>query len=218
MDFTVVWKYMPLLLEGLKVTVLISIAGIALALTLGALLVAAGRSAYRPLVIGTRLYTEIILGVPVLVLLYVIFFVLPDLGLVIEPLPAGLLTLMLYYSPYMAEIMRGAFNAIPAGQLEAGRAMGMSRVQIARRIIAPQAIGLALPPLTGICIGLAKDSALLSVISVMELAFQTKQVVARTYAPFETYLVVAFMYWFMLSLFEMGMRALERFATRYRTA
>jgi His/Glu/Gln/Arg/opine family amino acid ABC transporter permease subunit len=218
MDWGLMWKYSPLLLNGLEATILISAAGLVLSLALGAVLVAAGRSGIRPLMVAARVYTEIILGIPILVLLYVIFFVMPDLGLVIEPLPAGLLTLTLYYSPYMAEVIRGAFNAIPGGQIEAARAVGMSGWQIAGRVILPQALGLALPPLTGICIGLVKDSAILSVISVVELAFQTKQVVSRTYAPFEIYLVVAAMYWVTLSLFENGMRGLERRVTRYRTA
>jgi polar amino acid transport system permease protein len=123
---------------------------------------------------------------------------------------------MLYYSPYMAEVIRGALNAVPAGQIEAGRAIGMSRSSIMRRIVAPQALGLMLPPLTGNFIGLIKDSAILSVISVMELTFQAKQVVSRTYAPFETYFLVAVGYWLLTFLVETATRGLERRVTRYR--
>jgi polar amino acid transport system permease protein len=94
----------------------------------------------------------------------------------------------------------------------------MSIWQIGTRVIAPQAFGVALPVLTGIAIGLCKDTAILSVISVVELAFQTKQVVSRTYAPFETYIIVAAMYWCMLSLFEILMRSLEKRITAYRMA
>lgn len=216
MDWGIIWKYLPMLLEGLKATIGISIAAICTALLMGAFLVIAGRSRSRWTREVTRLYTEAILGIPILVLLYIVFFVFPRAGIVISPLAAGLLALTLYYSPYFAEVIRGAFNAIPSGHVEAGRVVGMSEFQIVRRIIVPQAIGVALPPLTGTCIGLIKDTAILSVISVVELAFQSKQVMSRTYAPFETYLVVALIYWSMLSLFEVLMRRLEQRLTHYR--
>ena len=86
----------------------------------------------------------------------------------------GLLTLTLYYSPYMAEAMRGAIAAIPRGQTDAARAVGLSDTTILRRIIAPQALGIVLPALAGLSIGLAKDTAILSVISVRELAYETQ--------------------------------------------
>ena len=165
---------------------------------------------------AARIYTEIVLGIPILVLLFVVYFVLPKFGLRLPELTAGLLTLMLYYSPYMSEVIRGALNAIPAGQVEAARTVGMSGWQIARRVTVPQALGLAIPPLTGICIGLAKDTAILSLVSVPEFAYQTKQVVSRTYAPFETWLVVVICYYVVLSLFEQAMRGIERRVTRYR--
>lgn len=218
MDWGIMWKYAPALLAGLKLTLIIWPAGVALALLLGSALVASGRSGRRWLVLPTRIYTETILGIPILVLAYVVYFVLPKVGIRLSEVTAGLLTLMLYYSPYMAEAIRGAFNAIPAGQIEAAQTVGMSGWQIARRVIVPQALGLILPPLTGICIGLAKDTAILSILSVHEFAYQTKQVVSRTYAPFETWLVVAVCYYVVLSIFENVMRAIERFVTRYRTA
>lgn len=218
MDLEQILKYAPLLLEGLKVTIIISTVGILLSIVTGAVLVAMQRSGIRPLAVIVRIYTEIILGIPILVLLYVIYFVLPDIGLRLSELAAGLLTLTLYYSPYMAEIMRGAIDAIPSGQLEAARSVGMSRLQAARRITVPQALGLIIPPLTGISIGLVKDSAILSIISVHEFAFETKQVVARTYAPFEFWTFAAICYWTILFVWENGMRSLERRVTRYREA
>src|SRR5438552_652087 len=145
-------KYTPLLLKGLKFTLWLWPSGVALALLFGAILVAAGRSHMRFLVIAVRIYTEIILGIPILVLLYVIYFVLPKFGLRLPEVTAGLLTLMLYYSPYMAEVIRGALNAVPVGHIEAAQTIGMSAWQIARRIMVPQMLGLAIPPLTGICI------------------------------------------------------------------
>ena len=216
MDWAALWQYAPLLLDGLRLTIIVSIVGAVLALSFGGLLVASVSSGWRPLAIVVRLYTELILGVPFLVLLYVIYFVLPQLGFRLSELPTGLLTITLYYGPYMAEIIRGAVMAVPQGQIEAARTIGMSGLQIAYRVVVPQALGLMIPPLTGICIGLAKDTAILSVISVHELAYATKQVVSRTYAPFEVWTMVALLYWMLLASFEVGMRSFERHATRYR--
>lgn len=216
MDWAVVWKYLPVMLEGFWVTLLLWPIGVALALALGALLLAAGRSGVAPLVLAARTYTEVILGIPILVLAYVIYFVLPKFGILLSEVTAGLITIMLHYSPYMAEVMRGAVNAIPAGQIEAARTVGMSRAQIARRVVLPLALGLVLPPLTGICIGLMKDTAVFSFISVHEFFYQTKQTVSRTYAPFETWIMVAVIYYVVLSAFEQVMRLIERRVTAYR--
>jgi polar amino acid transport system permease protein len=107
----------------------------------------------------------------------------------------GVLTLAIYYAPYVAQVIQAAIDAVPAGTIEAGVAIGMSPLAIGRRIVAPQALPLLLPTLTGLMIGLFKDSALLSVISVHELMFTAKGVVSDTYAPLEVYFAVALVYW-----------------------
>ena len=211
-------RSLPLLAAGLKWTIVVAILGMLLALALSLVLVAMRRSLHRFVRAPARIYTEIILGVPILVLLFIVFFVLPGAGIVIDPFPAGLVTLTLYYSPYLAEVIRGALNAVPAGQIEAARTVGMSRFRIAQRIVAPQAIGLMLPPMTGLFIGLTKDTAILSVISVAELTFQAKQVIARTYAPFEIYVLVAAGYWLLTFVLEASLRRAETSVTRYRRA
>ena len=152
---------------------------------------------------AARAYTEIILGLPILVLLYLIYFVLPQIGVRIGEVAAGLLTLTLYYSPYMAEAIRGAIASVPSGQIDAARMVGLSPFRIFSRILLPQTLGLMIPPLTGIMIGLAKDTAILSVISVHELAYVTKRVVSRTYAPFEVWALVAAIYWISLTALEL---------------
>ncbi len=209
-------RSLPLLAAGLQWTVIVSILGMVMAFALSLVLVAMRRSRHRFLRAPARIYTEIVLGIPILVLLFIVFFVLPQAGLVIDPLPAGLITLMLYYSPYLAEVIRGALNAVPQGQIEAARTIGMSRVRVAQRIVAPQAIGLMLPPMTGLFIGLTKDTAILSVISVAELTFQAKQVISRTYAPFEIYVLVAAGYWILTFVLETSLRRVETSVTRYR--
>lgn len=216
LEWNLMLENLPVLAEGLRLTVMVSVAGMSLALLCGALLTAMRRSRFGLLWRAARLYTELVLGIPILVLMYIIFFMLPEFHILIESLTAGLLTLTLYYSPYIAEVIRGALNAMPTGQIEAAKTVGMSNFRIMQRILVPQAIGLMLPPLTGLFIGLIKDSALLSVISVHEFTFQAKEVVSRTYAPFEIYVMVAVGYWLLNSVLEVTLRKLEYRVTHYR--
>ena len=209
-------KYAPLLANGLLQTAWITLLGASCALLAALLLNVATSSGMRLLMAAVRIYTELILGLPILVLLYLLYFAGPNFGLRLSAMTTGVATLTLYYSPYMAEAIRAAIAAVPKGQIEAGRSLAMSGLAIARHLIWPQALGLMLPTLTGLLIGLAKDTAILSVISVKELAYFTKQVVSRTYMPFEVWAGVVLVYWICLSLLELVLRGLEHRVSRYR--
>jgi His/Glu/Gln/Arg/opine family amino acid ABC transporter permease subunit len=218
MDWEALVPYLPDLADGFRITVGIAVG--ASVTSFGAAIFLASASAIGPVALKTAVvvYTEIILGLPILVLLYLVYFVLPEFGLRFGETTAGILTLTLYYSPYFAEVIRGAIAAVPAGQVDAARMIGLNEPSILARIIGPQALALMIPPLTGILIGLVKDTAILSVISVQEFAYVTKQVVSRTYAPFEVWTLVAGVYWVTLSGFDVAMRGLERRVTRFRPA
>lgn len=218
MDFAVVLPYLPQLARGVIETLKITGVGLLSSALFALVLLVASERGGALLRGAVRAYVGFILGMPILTLLYVIFFSAPAIGLRLDAWSAGILTLTLYYSPYMAEAMRGAIAAIPRGQTEAARAVGLSDTTILRRIIAPQALGIVLPALAGLSIGLAKDTAILSVISVRELAYETRQVVARTYAPAETWAIVALTYWVLLSTLDLGVRRLERRVNYYRPA
>ncbi|MCB1500279.1 MAG: amino acid ABC transporter permease [Bauldia sp.] len=218
MDWAALVPYLPDLARGFAVTVALTFGGAACALFMAIGLVLATSAGGPAIRRSVRIYTEIILGLPILVLLYLIYFVLPQLGLRIGEVAAGILTLTLYYAPYMAEAIRGAIASVPAGQVDAARMIGLNPVQIFIRILLPQTLGLLIPPLTGILIGLAKDTAILSVISVHELAYATKRVVSRTYTPFEVWALVAGLYWLALSALEVLMRRLEGRVTRFRAS
>lgn len=216
MDWSSLVPYLPDLARGFGVTLLLTAGGAACALAAAVVLVL-GATAGPPLLgRAIRVYTEIILGLPILVLLYLIYFVLPQAGIRIGEVTAGLLTLTLYYSPYMAEAIRGAIASVPAGQVDAARMIGLNPVQVFARILLPQTLGLMIPPLTGILIGLAKDTAILSVISVHELSYVTKRVVSRTYAPFEVWALVAGIYWVTLTALDAALRRVEWRVTRFR--
>ena len=218
MDWSVLLPYWPQLLDGLVTTLWLTMAATTTSLVGALALVLLGRSRWALVRSIVRGYTEVILGMPVLILLYLVYFVLPAVAVQIDEVPAGLVALTLYYSPYMAEAIRGALAAVPEGQLDAAQQIGMTDRQVFARVLMPQSLGLMLPPLTGLTIGLAKDTAILSVISVHEFAYATKQIVSRTYAPFEVWAVVAAVYWVLLTAFEAGMRKLERRSLAFRAA
>jgi polar amino acid transport system permease protein len=209
-DLGVLSGYWLELAQGLGSTVWLCMAGAAMSGVLGMLLTIGQRRGGRWLAAAIRGYTALTLGLPLLVLLYVMFFVLPDFGVLLPAPLVGTVTLAIYYGPYVAEVIQAAVAAVPAGTVEAGVALGMSPLAIARRIIAPQALPLLLPTLTGLLIGLVKDSALLSVISVHEFMFAAKSVVSDTYAPLEVYFVVALVYWAVTAVIHSSTRHWER--------
>ncbi|TDV39187.1 polar amino acid transport system permease protein [Paraburkholderia caballeronis] len=209
-DPGVVIPYLPALLSGFGGTLwLCALSGL-LACALGVVLIAGRRRGPRPLAALIDVYIALTLALPLLVLLYVTFYVLPDFGLLLPPPVVGVVTLAIYYAPYVAQVIEAAIDAVPAGTLEAGAAIGMSPFAIARRIAMPQALPLLLPTMTGLMIGLFKDSALLSVISVHEFMFAAKGVVSDTYAPLEVYGVVALVYWAATASLHFVTRRWER--------
>lgn len=187
--------HVPALLAGLVDTFWLCVSSAVLACLLGMALVVLRRMGPRPLAVLIDAYIAVTLALPLLVLLYVSFYVLPDFGLLLPAPLVGVLTLAIYYAPYIAQVIQAAIDGLPRGTVEAAVAIGMPPLAIARRIVAPQALPLLLPTMTGLGIGLFKDSALLSVISVHEFMFAAKSVVAETYAPLEVYCMVALVYW-----------------------
>lgn len=202
--------YAPALLDGLLGTLCLCVCSALLAGLLGVALVAARRLASRHLVMLIDAYIAVTLALPLLVLLYVSFYVLPDVGLLLPAPVVGVLTLAIYYAPYIAQVIRAAIDAVPKGSVEVAVAIGMSPLAIARRIVAPQALPLLLPTMTGLLIGLFKDCALLSVISVHEFMFAAKSVVSETYAPLEVYGMVALVYWAATALLHTLTRRWEQ--------
>ena len=141
-----------------------------------------------------RFYIWIIRGTPLLVQLYVIFFGLGQLGLVLPPFTAAVVALSINEGAYCAETVRAALESVPVGQMEAGECVGMSYLQVMRRIVLPQAMRTAFPPLCNSLIALLKDTSLVANITVAEMFMATQRIVARTYEPLALYLEVGFVY------------------------
>ena len=215
-DFSPVLEYLPDLMAGLRATGWICLVAALLAMAIGAVLALMGASRSTAIHMLTRGVIEAMRGIPFLVLLLCAFYILPRTGLTLSPWWTGVSALAIYYGVYVAEVVRGAVMAIPPGQAEAATAVGMPRPSVLVRVILPQALGPMLPALTGLLIGLVKESALLSVISVHEFAFAAKEVVSDTYAPFETYAFVGLCYWVINGAIDIALRCAEHRATRFR--
>lgn len=141
-----------------------------------------------------RFYIWVIRGTPLLVQLYVLFYGLPNLGIMIDPFPSAVIVFSINEGAYCAETMRAAIESVPKGQLEAGYCVGMSWMQTMRRIILPQAFRTAFPPLSNSLIGMVKDTSLAANITVMEMFMATQRIVGRTYEALPLYIEVGAIY------------------------
>lgn len=141
-----------------------------------------------------RFYVWVIRGTPLLVQLFVVFYGLPNVGILIDPFPAAILVFSINQGAYCSETIRAALESVPAGQMEAGQCVGMSYLQIIRRIILPQAMRTAFPPLSNSLIGLVKDTSLAANITVVEMFMATQRIVARTFESLALYIEVGLVY------------------------
>ena len=179
-DWNFVWQIMPTLIEGVKITILATLLGSVLAAFVGLAIALLRRSPNRLVSRSTAFVAEFIRGTPLLVQLYFIFYVLPDIGILLPPLLAGVIGLGLHYSTYTAEVYRAGIDNVPRGQWEAAKACNLSSRQTWTRIIMPQAIPPMIPALANYFIAMFKETPLLSAITVLELMNQAKSV-ANTY-------------------------------------
>ncbi|MCP4024316.1 MAG: amino acid ABC transporter permease [Desulfobacteraceae bacterium] len=193
-NFRIIFEYMPLFLNGLKSTFLISIISIILALMTGIVACSCRISGIKIIKYPAIAYIEIMRSTPLLVQIYFLYFGLPTLGLRIPEIQTGILALMLNSGAYIAEIIRAGISSVDEGQIEAGVASGLNYVQRMRFIILPQALGVTVPPLLGQAIVLVKDSALLSLISVAELTRSGQTMTSERLMPAEAFFTVAFFY------------------------
>jgi polar amino acid transport system substrate-binding protein len=160
---------LPLFLTGAVLTLVVSLAAMALAIALGILLAIGRRYAMQPLRAVCIGYIELFRGTPLLVQLTLVYFGLPELGVKLSPFVAGVLALGLNYAAAEAENYRAGLESVPAGQLEASAVLGLTRWQTLRRVVAPQAIRVSIPPMTNDFIALLKDSSLVSLVTLTEL-------------------------------------------------
>ncbi|MEH6451520.1 MAG: amino acid ABC transporter permease, partial [Psychromonas sp.] len=153
-------------------------------------------------------YIELIRGTPLLVQIFIVYFFFGTV-LEIDRFTAGVIALSVFTAAYVAEIIRAGIQAIPKGQMEASRSLGMSYVQAMVQVILPQAFKRTLPPLAGQFINLIKDSSLVSVISITDLTKAGREVVSGSFAPFEVWFTVAALYLILTSSLSWAIQRLE---------
>ncbi|MEA4874949.1 MAG: amino acid ABC transporter permease [Anaerorhabdus sp.] len=207
------WK---IALPGLTMTIPLTILSFTIGLFIALIVAMIQVSNIKVLKQIVKGYVWIIRGTPLLVQLYVIFYGLPSLGILLEPFPAALIVFSLSIGAYDSETIRAAIEAIPKGQFEAGYCVGMSYIQILFRIVLPQALRSAFPPLSNSLISLVKDTSLASNITILEMLMATQRIIARTYEPFALYCEVGLIYLIICTILSKIQHVLEnRFKLEY---
>ncbi|WP_406439286.1 amino acid ABC transporter permease [Streptomyces sp. NBC_01613] len=211
MDWSVIWSNRELYVSGLRATVLLSLAAIATGTLLG-LVVAAVRTSRIPVLAQlARGYLEVFRGTPLLIQMLFLYFGASYLGLVgITVFGAALLALTLYQGAYIAEIFRAGIEAVPRGQWEAARVLGLPRIQTFLSVILPQTRAIVLPPLVGQYLSLIKDTSIAVVIGYVELVRQGQAVIDRVGDPATSYVAVAVLYFVICYPLSLLVRRMER--------
>lgn len=187
-------SFPKMLIPGLTMTIPLTAIAFTFAMVIA---VAAAMVQYAKIPVLTQLcrfYIWIFRGTPLLVQLFVVFYGLPDLGIRMDPFPAAVLVFSLNEGAYCAETVRASLEAVPGGQMEAGYCAGMSYMQTMRRIILPQAMRTAFPPLSNSLIAMVKDTSLAANITVVEMFRASEQINARVYEPLALYIEVGLIY------------------------
>ena len=212
MNPDVLLRYAPSLVSGFGVTVLCWSAGGALGIVLGFAIALAVRLPIPPLGWLLRAFIEVFRGTPFLVQLFLVYAGGPYIGLKLSATTAGILGLGLYSSAYFAEIFRGGFAAVPLGQIEAARSVGMNPFDTLRRVTLPAALIAAVPAIVNMLIVLSKETVVLSIITVPELMYQMQTMAAETFTAFDAIFAMAVFYWLLVeTVSRLGNRVEARF-------
>jgi polar amino acid transport system permease protein len=187
-------EFLPILMQGVWLTIVLTIGSLFLSTLLGLVWALMRVSGIGVLDKGATLFVNFIRGIPIIVQLFYIYFVLPDMGITLSAMQAAIIGLGIAYSAYHSENFRAGIEAIDHGQIEAAQSIGMGWWMIMRRVILPQAIRIILPPYGNIMIMMLKDSSQASTITVAELAMQGKLIASSTFKNTSVFTMVAIMY------------------------
>lgn len=187
-------EFFPVLMDGVLTTILITISALLIATILGMFWALLRVSGIKVLAHASRIITNIIRGIPIIVVLFYMYFVIPEFGINLSAFQAGAIGLGIAYSSYMSEVFRAGIDAVDSGQFEAAQSIGMSRSQLMRRVVLPQAFKISLPPYGNNVVMMLKDSSQTAVITVVELSMQSKLIAAATFKSATIFTLVALMY------------------------
>lgn len=211
MDFSPVWAGWPDLLRGALVTVEITASALVLGCVMG-LLIGIGRLNPKNKFIYSicTAYVAAIRGTPLLVQLFILFFGLPQFGIMLPAFACGVMGLGIYSGAYVSEIVRGAIQSVDRGQTEAARSIGMSSGQAMMSVILPQAIVRMIPPLGNEFIALIKNSALVSLLTIHDVMHEGQKIISVSYRSLEVYLAIAVIYFVLTGVTTLLLRHFEK--------
>ena len=212
-DWDFVWEILPALLVGLGRTVFATVLGTLVALILGLIWAMACRSSWRPLALAARRTLHGIRSTPLLIQLYIVFYLGPKVGLSLSPMVAGVMTLSIHYGSYAAEIYRAGIEGVERGQVEAAQALSLNGWQRFRLIVLPQALPPSIPALGNLLVAMFKDAPLLSAITVVEVLRVAKMIGSETFRYLEPMTMVGVLFLIVSLIAAIPIRWLER---RYR--
>lgn len=215
LDWEFIRTYSGFIFTGVWLTILLSILSIALSVVL-ALLGALGRMSRSPLAYAaSSFYVSLIRGTPLLLQIFFFFLALPQLGITLTGLWAGVLALGINYGAYNTEIVRAGIQSVGIGQREAAQALGMTQSQITRRIVLPQALKLTIPPLGNQFIAMLKDTSLVATTGfVWEILWRAQKVGRANFRSLEALLVAAVFYWIITIIFSAVQARIEAYVAR----
>ena len=209
-------SFFKILIPGLTVTIPLTVISFALAMVIAIVVALIQFAKVRVLKDIARFYVWVIRGTPLLVQLFVVFYGLPNIGILINPFPAAIIVFAINEGAYCAETIRAGLEAVPYGQMEAGECIGMSYMQIMRRILLPQALRISFPTLANSIISMVKDTSLAANITVTEMFMATQRIVARTYDPLALYIEVGIIYLIFCTVLTKVQRFGEKKLGRYK--
>jgi len=207
-------EFLPILLQGVWLTIVVTVGSLALSTVLGLFWALMRVSGIGVLVGLSAGLINVIRGIPIIVLLFYLYFVMPDFGVALTALQASILGLGIAYSAYQSENFRAGIEAIDKGQIEAAQTIGMGWWMTMRRVVLPQAIKIVLPPYGNVMIMMLKDSSQASTITVAELALQGKLIASSTFKNATVFTMVALMYLTMSIPLILLVRHFEKRASR----
>jgi len=206
----VIWESIPILMSGLKLTIIITASGLLIGFFLGAIFGLLKLIRFRPVRFIANVYIETIRGTPIMVQVMFIYFGLPmALGTRIDPLTSAISAIAINSGAYIAEIVRGSVQSIDKGQTEAGRSIGLTRAQNMLYVVWPQAFRRMIPPLGNQFIISLKDTSLFVVIGVGELTRTGQEIIATNFRAFEVWTTVAIMYLCITFVISKALNLLE---------
>jgi His/Glu/Gln/Arg/opine family amino acid ABC transporter permease subunit len=182
------------LLRGAEFTLLLSAGSVVLSTVIGAVVALLHVFGAAPIRIFVEIYLFLVRGIPLLILLFAMYYMLPYAGIDLPPTAGGILVIGLYYGAFMSQVFRAAILSLPQSQWDAARGLGMRRPLALQIVILPQAFRVAAPPFVNTCMQLVKSTSLVSIIGLWELTMAGREAVERTLAPFQIFAGVALIY------------------------